>query len=643
MLTRQEKMIVMLIESKQPLKIDDLAQNLSCSPRTIRNDLTQLEKHLPIDIKIKRKPGIGISLLGNEVSKRNLLNAMQRKNKASLKEAQERQERILFHLLMRQDPITLGALAEHFFESKKVIREDLEHIGLMLGKEGLTLHIQTRVGIYIEGNEKKKRDFLAAMINETPRSEDDLIHFFKTTSIVKVNHILARYAPELLEENVQKNQLSSIAIHILFMIARIEENASVQLRKDDRMILEENKKALQLSEDLTRALSESFGIDFPDDEIGYLALRIANYQIEHGQEDAIVRQKLDEHIEMIVDRLIDNVENILQHSFQGDRILRENLIQHLTSSFARIRSGFHIKNPLKDQIKKTYLHLFLIIQTILDEFVEQYGFRFPEEELAYLTVHFQAALERKKDKDARYRVALISNHGIGVATFIATKLEYLYPQCQIVTMLTKKEYESLEKTTMYDFIISTESNVIEKNEIVYISPLFNDSDQKVMASFLYHFVPQKIKRNFDIHRYTHSFLIYPQEEMHSKEEVLLNLCQKLEQKGYVDEKYRQTVLEREKHSSTHIGSLIAIPHGKTQHIKESSLVVTTLKKPIDWGMGDVQIIFLLALKKEDLGNPETKNLFRVLYELINNKQKREKIISYSSTLDIMKALSYYEE
>ena len=155
MLTRQEKMIVMLIESKQPLKIDDLAQNLSCSPRTIRNDLTQLEKDLPIDIKIERKPGIGISLLGNEVSKRNLLNAMQRKNKASLKEAQERQERILFHLLMRQDPITLGALAEHFFESKKVIREDLE-IWFDVGKEGLTLH-SNKGGYLYQGNEKKKR------------------------------------------------------------------------------------------------------------------------------------------------------------------------------------------------------------------------------------------------------------------------------------------------------------------------------------------------------------------------------------------------------------------------------------------------------------------------------------------------------
>ena len=139
---------------------------------------------------------------------------------------------------------------------------------------------------------------------------------------------------------------------------------------------------------------------------------------------------------MIVDRLIDNVENILQHSFQGDRILRENLIQHLTSSFARIRSGFHIKNPLKDQIKKTYLHLFLIIQTILDEFVEQYGFRFPEEELAYLTVHFQAALERKKDKDARYRVALISNHGIGVN--FCHKIRVFISTVSDCTMLTKK-------------------------------------------------------------------------------------------------------------------------------------------------------------------------------------------------------------
>ncbi|MDW3030907.1 PTS sugar transporter subunit IIA, partial [Enterococcus faecium] len=68
------------------------------------------------------------------------------------------------------------------------------------------------------------------------------------------------------------------------------------------------------------------------------------------------------------------------------------------------------------------------------------------------------------------------------------------------------------------------------------------------------------------------------------------------------------------HMTTGIGHNIAIPHGKSQAVIDSTVAVAKLKNEVDWGSLDnqpVNIVFLLAIKEADKGNEH----LRVLAEL----------------------------
>jgi PTS system nitrogen regulatory IIA component len=59
----------------------------------------------------------------------------------------------------------------------------------------------------------------------------------------------------------------------------------------------------------------------------------------------------------------------------------------------------------------------------------------------------------------------------------------------------------------------------------------------------------------------------------------------------------EAMLEREAVSSTAIGHQIALPHVIQEELRQPSIVVLRLNKPIDWQsrMGDVQLIIALLL------------------------------------------------
>ena len=63
-----------------------------------------------------------------------------------------------------------------------------------------------------------------------------------------------------------------------------------------------------------------------------------------------------------------------------------------------------------------------------------------------------------------------------------------------------------------------------------------------------------------------------------------------------------SVLEREEHSTTGIGNGIAIPHGKSDAVKKSSIIFAKTKHKIEWDALDekpVDSIFLLAISNID--------------------------------------------
>ncbi|UWD49792.1 PTS sugar transporter subunit IIA [Clostridioides difficile] len=93
-------------------------------------------------------------------------------------------------------------------------------------------------------------------------------------------------------------------------------------------------------------------------------------------------------------------------------------------------------------------------------------------------------------------------------------------------------------------------------------------------------------------------------EATTKEETIKKLSRIFVENGIVDneEEYVKSVLEREEHATTGIGNGIAIPHGKSDAVKKSSIIFAKSKNKIEWEALDekpVDSIFLLAISNID--------------------------------------------
>ncbi|MFA6074240.1 MAG: PTS sugar transporter subunit IIA [Negativicutes bacterium] len=109
-----------------------------------------------------------------------------------------------------------------------------------------------------------------------------------------------------------------------------------------------------------------------------------------------------------------------------------------------------------------------------------------------------------------------------------------------------------------------------------------------------------------------------------KAQTIGKLAEILEQNGKLVDKngYIAAVLEREEHFTTGIGNGIAIPHGKTDCVKLSSIAIAKLKQPVEWQAMDdqpVDLVFLLAIQDSDASDLHLKLLQQIAVKLMDDE------------------------
>ena len=112
-------------------------------------------------------------------------------------------------------------------------------------------------------------------------------------------------------------------------------------------------------------------------------------------------------------------------------------------------------------------------------------------------------------------------------------------------------------------------------------------------------------------------------EAKDKKEVIEKLAYILEEEGKLSDKklYIEDVLDREKESTTGVGRLVAIPHGKSDGVKETSIVFARLNEGVEWDSLDgqpVKLVFLLAVKKQDACDTHLRILSKIAMNLMED-------------------------
>lgn len=110
------------------------------------------------------------------------------------------------------------------------------------------------------------------------------------------------------------------------------------------------------------------------------------------------------------------------------------------------------------------------------------------------------------------------------------------------------------------------------------------------------------------------------------------------------EKLGKDVIEREKLESTGIGVGIAIPHARTDAVRDIVVLMARLEKPIDYKSIDgkpVNIMFLIGTPKDAV--QAYLKLLASITRLAKNESVRERLVRAATPSEVLEILKQNEE
>lgn len=639
---------MLLGEPGRSFVVRDLAANLNCSEKTIRNDFEAIDAYLAQygEARLLRKPGIGVNLEIEEHERAKLFDQLFRSIQDTGYERDDnRIAAIAYELLMNTKPTTLQELADKYYVNRAIIKRDLDSLNPWLHKRRLDIVSRQRVGIIIEGAEKDKRAALSKVSQLIGTSTNDFIK--KRFEAYEVD-LITRELKRLEQKEAfhfTDEAFENLLIHTLLMVRRTKLCQPIYFSEQEQAFIQK-KREYQWTLAFIGQLEHYFSVSFPPSELAYLTAHLLGAKIR--SRTRLDSARLTEHPLKITAEVTEVVQSLMRKmsrltfiDFEQDLTLKEGLSIHLSSTIHRLSYGLSVTNPLLQDIKKMYPYIFSMIIYATNELSHNFHFTVPEDEVAYLTLHFQASIERlNKQTRLIKNIVTVCHMGVGISQILRTKLERKFSGIQVMDSVRRADLNSYLEHHPVDFIVSTVPlNDMNSMDVPYIvvSPLLEPVDVKKITDFLERLEEHPLEAAASFMQiYTKPALIFSQVEVSHRFEIIEHLANCLYAEGYVEQDYAHQALLRERVSSTTIGGGIAIPHGDPKLVKQSQIAIATLKEPLEWEQEKVSIVFMLALRNDEQEN--TKKLFHRLSLLSEQPSLIEQLIRAKEPEDIFSLL-----
>ena len=171
--------------------------------------------------------------------------------------------------------------------------------------------------------------------------------------------------------------------------------------------------------------------------------------VEVQNSSRIVNKKflLEEEIciQDVTEDMIEYISSIVGKNFKEDMLLKTSVALFLNSSLVRVKFGFEIHNPFLEEIKHRYPAIFSACFTSSQVYEKLIGAFPSEDEISYMAVLFEGAMEAKK---RNINTVVVGSGGMGIGQIIARKIEDHIPEINVTSVLPANSAVMIEEETM---------------------------------------------------------------------------------------------------------------------------------------------------------------------------------------------------
>ncbi|MTH55411.1 PRD domain-containing protein [Bacillus mangrovi] len=670
--SREKAIIELIIKTSGKHTAQSVAVYLNVSIRTVQRDLKNIEQILKsFQLTLVKTHDKGFSISGKNENIFKLIQTM-----ASIKlvdlSAEERKLLILIGLMEEKEAIKLAPLANDLGISVTTLVTYLDELSGWLNSFGIELSRKKGVGVELVAREDAKRRALASFIlmsfndelieilfRSSKNQSEKVLHYFKTEYLKEADRLLSKKNKGSIK--LADSAYMALAVHLCITMQRHEDGFAMTETGLDPQI--KGYEEYENMKELSKQLEERLSLTLTEAEIRFLAVIWRGSNVQAAGEvyyDSVV-------IGRSIKRLIQRVSQKLNIDLNADFSLFQGLFAHMEPSLFRIREGLASFNPLTDDIKKKYPVLFMAVTASLEK--EFSDIRFPEDEAAYIVLHFGSALELRKEEIA-IRALVICPTGIGTSKMLASRMKKEMPEISSIEITSLKEIQEVN-TADFDLIVSTVRLPFFQQQYVLVNPLLSEADIESIRHFLgeqiesfmkkQHYaepapgpvrqetsIPQKPLEDLlqdmeDTHQTITMFLknlsVTDRKNEGGHNHLLLQMAAECEQDGLLEHagEAAEKLTERESQAGLGIpGTSMALFHARHSGVKEFIFRVAHVDRPYTLkGMDreDMQVRnILLLLAPEDVRPRQLEIISLISTAIVENN---ENMLIFSSSNEQM--------
>ena len=607
---RQEKIVMIMDDSKTWITGRELSKLLNVSDRTIRSDIDAINRYYEASlIESNLRYGYRID--------REIMATLNIELEESVPQTpQERCVYIIQELLFEKNELNLLSLQDKVFVSEYSIDNDLKKIKKMIEPYPNLKLVRSKNYIRLEGSEENKRKLYKELLAEETQGNflnlNNLAALYKDFDLLLIKDILLKTF-EKYNYHVREMAFPMLMIHVGIAIERIIRHNYIQTdRKNDNLIASTEYK---IADEFFHRVSQKIRIEIVEDEVVLLTLLLMGKKGSSYTEDLVYKTSASEiSVDQLIDGMLEVIKQDFDIDFSKDSDLRIGLTMHIQSLMERQMKHMDVSNMYLQEIKRKYPLVFEIGIRVGRYLEEVLHCTIKENEIGFLALHLGSAFERA-NLTTKYRAVMIYPHDQALSNMCVRKVENRFGErLMVVECLNYFEAETILRIEP-DLILTT---LPLKHDLeiatVQISLFVNLEDESRIFQTL---------NLLDKKRFQHEFqsklatlidpnFFYVDLDMEKPEEVIRYMCDHLCEEGYTSEEFKESVLQREAMSATSFTYSFAVPHTFNVPSIKSNLSVAILKRPIPWGAFDVKLVILLAINEED------RSIMKMFFDWLSN-------------------------
>ncbi len=634
-----------------------LAEEAGISENSVRSRLDRLDVLLAEQElgKLSRKAHVGIWLEANDRQRRELRRmaeeALDEQEYISSQDLRRDEVVRLIFQMKKREPLTLASIGGRLYLSPQAVKKSFRSAADWFRKNDIIVQAVQNKGIMMETDEANYRYVLKNYLLQyySDHLQSAVSEFFPGVSADELRQCLVD------EENIWRLEFSDysfreIWLYLCIAVYRMSGGYYIEgLPQDEADELTKHKE-YEFAAGLVDMYTKRKGIEVPWAEVLNLAKIILcsgiAYDMPGGQATDDIFE-YDAKLRAFARDVVATMSVVLGEDLTDDAHFYDGLLQHLRPAIFRMRYGYEKIDDTLDYTKQEYRNTYRAAWSTSTLFEEYFNVKVTEEELLYITLYAEVALERR---NRQLKAVLIVPSSDIHAQLACMKIRKAIPRiCELEPMSLHGFNAAIVQVC--DVVFTQIDGVADKiplaedggSKVIRVPRVFTDEAELELKQQVRNLINRQNQKEEKLAINSIPLLdpdlILIHSELTDKEEIIRRMVDRLVEGGYVLPDYFRSVMERENTTTTAIGNGVAIPHGFSSGVNQSKVCICTLKQPIRWNDEMVDVIFLLAIKSRTVAEAnDMRQFYKYFIKLTDTYEKVNVLRGIGSSAEMYKYL-----